>query len=183
MKHHSRISLIHIIFLVTLVIYGCVWWWLRTVMVDIEQSAERAHEYKEKMQQELSVRTLLNQTRPDIDILSRTVLAKDGDVDFIEYLETLAKQQQVTLVIASVREETMPSFDMRRFQLTAKGSWSSVMRFLQLVEQMPIYTSVQNIGLTMQDSIAMAPSGKSSSLKKTFPTWQLALEFVVYKVK
>lgn len=104
----------------------------------IAQSAEQE-------QRLLSVKALVFETAPLREKLAGYRIAKDDAVSFITGLETLGRETNVSVTIASVEvaPRTAEGVENLRLVVRFEGSWSDVVRYLGLLELLPLEGRVE----------------------------------------
>lgn len=112
---------------------------ISTLINDIEQNAKQ-----ESVQN--STKQLLAETAPLRRKLAGYRIAKDEAASFIEMLETVGRSVGVLVTIESVevaaRTASPPAEDLR-LAVRFEGHWQSVVRFLGLLELLPVEGRVE----------------------------------------
>ncbi len=103
---------------------------------------------------------LVTETATLREKLLEYTIGKDGTVTFIGLLEKSGREVGVEVLIDSVvPKEVVSSKDVEtlRFALKATGSWSSVVRFLGLLELLPYESDIENVVVSKSESVAESP--------------------------
>jgi len=134
---------------------------------------------KEMQDYVFSTKKLLENVVDDTEVLKSFILAKDEDVLFIEGLESVAKNNNLTIVIDSLNientKELAPSgVAILKVKLKVKGSWASVYRFLSLTESLPVKTKTDKFVLIK----TVTGQGQDSSASDV---WEGVLDISVLK--
>jgi Tfp pilus assembly protein PilO len=106
------------------------------------------------------------------------LVAPDGIVEFVEYIEKTAVAAGVTLSVDDLRTEeippkALPKLEYLRVTVSAKGSWGGVLRFASLVETLPYQVYIG--GLTLETD-GTAEKGKGV-------LWRVGINATVPKLK
>ena len=124
----------------------------------------------------ISTQRAIQNLEPELDKIN--IISKDGDVDFIEGLESLARQNNLSINIDSlVREENKNSGPVStlKISLTTKGSWTSTYKFLLAIESLPYKVKINEY------SFANELSGDTKPLAGN--SWQSKFKFDVLEHK
>jgi len=127
---------------------------------------------------------VIESVNTDISRINNSIVAKDGDVSFIENLETLAKSNGLTITIDSLIFEDSPqtsSAGLTVFRINAKtrGNWAGTYTFLSQLESSPFKIKINKF--TFLGSEGETLDGKKPSLSNI--VWQGAFEIAVLKYK
>jgi hypothetical protein len=180
----SRKSLINtFIFLAILVValLGCNYYLYRDVKIrnlhisDLEYDLSQEEENKAYL---ASTQKLLQNISPDIEDLNDSIISKDGDVEFIENFENLAKNNGLKITIDSLVFEEIkgfPSASVTSLKIRAKteGSWSGTYVFLNQIEALPFKIKINKFSLINRT--------ETLDKDKTNSIWQSTFEIVVLK--
>jgi len=131
-------------------------------------ASEQGNSSKAKVLSNLASSTLMDRNR-----LSTFFVSSDDIVSFITAIEALGPASQSTVVITSIDADPLTNaisgaIGHAHAHIDANGSWSSVMRLLDLAEQMSYIVSISHVRL----------SNGSSDLKSA-NTWKLAFDIQV----
>ncbi len=91
-------------------------------------------------------------TQPDIDNLRNFFVKKQGEVDFIEFVEKTARDQGLEIKINSVSLDAPTSLATHGMEylvlrVEVKGTWLSVWNFSKLLPTLPYSVDVNSIAL------------------------------------
>jgi len=122
-----------------------------------------------------ALRSVVKDTQHQRDQLAVLLLPSDGEVPFIEQIETLAKNsglQTKTNNVSSIGgdTETTKTFQM---QEETTGSWNNTLYFLNQLENLPYNIRVQRISLQGQIVVG----------KSTAPSWTATFDISVTEKK
>src|SRR3989344_2860976 len=139
-------------------------------------------EYQIKRRQYIvSLQRTLQSTDSDITRINNSIVPVDGDVEFIEDLERMARENGLFIGIDSLIFEESPLFasstiNILKIKAKTSGSWPSTYRFLAQIESLPFKVKVNNFGLgsSVQDT---------GSASKPTNSWQSTFEIHVLKYK
>ncbi len=96
-------------------------------------------------------------TRGDIDMLQNFFVKKQGEVEFIEFLEQSAKERGLEIKIDSVsldstKEMANHGMEYLVLKFNVSGTWGSVWNFSQALEVLPYSTDVNSLALLRIDA-------------------------------
>ncbi len=132
----------------------------------------------------ISAQRTIKSMTADIDKIKNSIVAKDGDVNFIESLESLARQNGLSSTIDSLvisNDTALASSSVTFLKIKARtvGSWYGSYRFVSELESMPFKIEVDKLDIS-------SPSfGEESGVKKSDVAsgWQVDFEISVLKYK
>ena len=127
----------------------------------------------------LSLRHLVQESQGDIDTLNSLIIPKDGDVLFIEKVESLAKNSGLSVTIDNLNLEEIPSLSengmsILHIRLKGQGTWSAVYLFVSKLESIPFKIKI--------DRLVMGVSNTDTS-KNLKSNWQMGADLSVLKLK
>lgn len=96
------------------------------------------------------VNRALEQLREYDTVLDTFFVEQEDAVKFVEQIESLARNVDVTLSITKLKLEESKnkgSFGQILLDLKIKGSWTNVMNFIMLIENMPKAITIQNVSM------------------------------------
>ena len=125
----------------------------------------------------VSTKKMMDEHMGDINNINNSIISKDGDVTFIENLETIAKNNNLAVEINSLQFEDNPqlsSAGLTSFKIIIKtvGNWGGTYRFLSQLESSSFKVKINKSSIIYND--LLAESGGA---------WQGAFEIVVLKYK
>jgi hypothetical protein len=137
-----------------------------------------------KQQNMISMDQLVEKARPDILLIDNSIIAKDGDVAFIEDLEEIARKNGLDINIESLSFEDNPqvaSSTMTTLKVKAgtKGSWAGTYKFLAQVEALSFRVKVNNFAFVNSSDETVFNRKKTSNPQG----WQSRFEISVLKYK
>ncbi len=91
--------------------------------------------------------------KANLDKAETLLVDLDVPLDFINFLESIARESQIELGIASASSKAADSssWGFLTYQMTATGSFTSFLRFLTKIEASPYLTEVQGINIVKSD--------------------------------
>lgn len=116
----------------------------------LEYGKKRAEaEAQEILQKGLSEALL--KTKDERTFLTLQILEDDDVIELLSLIETLGKEQGVTLTTSSLNVEKIDrKFETLAVNLEVNGSYASVMNMLNLLEHLPYQSSIFTIQLERQ---------------------------------
>lgn len=139
-----------------------------------------------RQQYTISLEHTIENITPDIDLVNKSLIAKDGDVDFIENLEGLAKSNGLAITIDSLildnNNPILEGSDITLLRVKAKteGNWLGTYTFLSELESMPLKIKVDKLGFA---SIGDEPQTGTKKQVKSNRIWQSIFEITILKYK
>lgn len=109
-----------------------------------ERAVARAHQ--ESLTELVKI---LEDTKVERESLISRILGENGVVDFLTLIESIEKEQNVTLKTDSLTVEPISDiFERLVINISVTGSYSSVVHVLKLLEQLPYQSTIRktNIG-------------------------------------
>jgi len=136
----------------------------------------------QKKLQERELTTLYADTQEDRSRVDKYVVSEDKIVNFIETIEKIGSDSLADVEMSSINVEKANSKDKKNngyinAHLNVRGSWSSVMRALILIENLPYNVDIGHINLVY--------SGASDIDKNNAKVneWTLSLDIKVLTAK
>lgn len=171
----KNIELLIVILLLNISAGGCYIFLFREIKAKNEHISGlvnqiEAEANKENMQN--SMKTLIVETAPLREKLDGYVIGQESAVSFLELLERIGSDVGAAVDIESVGEDELQQgeFESLRLMLKVNGEWSEVVRFLGLLELLPVEGKVKQVTVSRSDGENEEP-------------WQGALTFIVLKAK
>jgi len=163
------------------------------IFIDIKNRNEHAsvllHDVNAEIAKQeyiVSLEHTIESLTPDLDRVNSSVIAKDGDVKFIEDLETMAKSNGLKITIDSLMlENNNPTLvgsglTVLRVKAKTEGNWSGTYTFLSELESLPLKIKIDKFGFASLGGDVPADGKKPV---KTNKVWQSILEIIVLKHK
>ena len=133
----------------------------------------------------ISTQKAMQSISPDLALVNNSIISKDGDVDFIGNLESIARGDGLTIEISSLvfdNNPVVPSDLTGILKIDAKvnGSWLATYTFLSQMESSPFKIKIDRFNFvnttdpTLSESKRAALSGSA---------WQSDFEIDVLKYK
>jgi len=91
-------------------------------------------------------------SRDNILLLQTFFIQKEGEVDFIEFIEQSARSQGLEVSISTVSVDSPKNINMYGMEyfildFTVKGSWSQVFNFSRMLQVLPYAHNLQSVNL------------------------------------
>jgi Tfp pilus assembly protein PilO len=177
-----------LVILLVVVAAGCIGFWLliRHTVQEIYVAEAAAEEAKVNFQEENALKNLLGEVGPDIQKLNTRIIAPEGTVAFITYIESLARSAGVGITINSVdvkdstKELEKEKFELLMLTIHAEGAWKEIYTFISMVESLPYKVVIESVGLS-QD--AFTQSNASGTAQTVSHTWKGNIMIKVLKRK
>lgn len=137
-----------------------------------------------KRQYILSLQRTFQSTDSDIALVNNSIIPTEDGVKFIEDIESMARNNGLTIDIDSLGFEDSTLFSsstITTLKVRAKttGSWGGTYHFLSEIESLPIKVKINNLGLLS----SIKDDGSTSKTKKPTALWQSTFEINVLKYK
>jgi len=134
---------------------------------------------QDKQQKMSLMNNMIEENKDYIDLVENSVIPKDGNVPFIETIESLASENNLVMTIQSLSFEDSEGLNdkgMTLFKIrsTTKGSWANTYSFLALLEALPLSLKIENLAL-IYSSTELAGNIR--------PEWQMSIDMKVLKYK
>ncbi len=128
-------------------------------------------------------------TQGDRAKIASYIVSKDGVVDFIKLIESIASKSNMEISIKTVRESgtveqaTSSPKVMLSLPLSVTGTWQNIMLFLALLESLPYRITLSKVDFRRIESEEVLDTKKKSQFSKSNPGWQGDFELSVLKFK
>lgn len=132
----------------------------------------------------ISMQKMVDGLGPDIYKIDNSIVPKNGDVDFIEDLEKLAKDRKLKIEIESLTISTDPkesSGEVVTLKVRAKveGPWKDSYLFISEVESFPFKVKINKLSIVGTEEV-VSGTGKLNTINSK---WQTTFEINVLKYK
>jgi len=129
------------------------------LMQNVWEKAARVSAYKndiifgdQKKQHAESLLSSFEAMQPDVDSLRNFFLKRSGEVDFIEFVEKIAKDEGLEIKINSVSLDSPAplathGMEYLVLRVEVKGTWPSLWNFSKLLPTMPYSVDVNSLAL------------------------------------
>jgi Tfp pilus assembly protein PilO len=122
----------------------------------------------------------LQDSKSDIDKVDGSILSSDGNVGFIEKIETLAKDNSLNISIDSLSVEDIPTIDSNsltslKIRASAQGSWPDMVVFLTKLESMPFVMRVEKFDLLNSSDNPIGLPPPTSSKQNWLSTFEIRI--------
>lgn len=118
------------------------------------QYTEKNIERLEMIERENAFDTMnatLEETVREREVLTQTVLAHDGLIQFLAFIEELSREQGVLLTTSSLSEISInETFQDLVIDARVEGSYASVMHVMKLFEHLPYQINLHTVSLERQ---------------------------------
>ena len=140
----------------------------------------------EKQQHLSSMEQIINNTDSNIAVVESSIVQKGEDVKFIENLETMAKNNRLSINIKSLslsKPATVVSKDLvvLSIDMDLTGSWTDMYSFLQQLELMPIKVKINTASLS--DNPSISPDNNAGTGVIINKQWQGTFKISVLNYK
>ncbi len=134
----------------------------------------------------LAMQKMVQETDAQVLQINNSIVASDGDVHFIESIESIAKNNGIGITIDSLTLEDDPVFQgsnivSLKIKAKTQGSWAGNYAFLTQVESLPFKIKIDTFGLvkTSDTSATLDPKQKGNTPSE----WQTSFQIHVLKYK
>jgi len=132
----------------------------------------------------LSMQKVVDGLGPEIYKIDNSIVPKNGDVDFIEDLEKLAKDRNLKIEIESLTltadpKETSGQVTNLKVRAKVEGPWKDSYLFVSEMEAFPFKVKINKLSIIGTEEV-VSGAGKSSILNSK---WQTTFEINVLKYK
>jgi hypothetical protein len=133
----------------------------------------------------ISEQKKINDIDLEINLINNSIIPKEGEIEFIENLELIARENGLSMEINSlVFDDNLnlasSSTEILKIKAKTKGSWSGNYEFLARLESLPVKIKINKFGLTNTSSDIISGVSKNSLLNNI---WQSTFEIDVLKYK
>jgi hypothetical protein len=187
MKNHNSLKkIIFILSLFVLVLFVAQYFVYRDIKIKNQKIsvAERDLLLQENRQEYLiSTEKLITAIGSDLQKIDASILAVDGEVNFINSLEDIAAKNKLKFdpefLGSDENDPTLKNTNIKTFTIRAKitGSWADTYTFISELESNPVKIKINNL------SISNVSSDSGIDVKKNGSIWQSVFEIVVLKYK
>lgn len=182
MKHHSRYYTIIMLSACILILGGAYYVVVKTLWSKAASVATYKNEIVSGEQKKQFASLMLKSfesSQIDISLLQRVFIKRQGEVDFIEYVENTAKEQgvEITMDVSLDSPKNLTTYNMEYLVLniSVKGSWARVWNFSRILEVLPYSINVR--------SLALLKEGGSESDVSSAGSWKGVYNIKVLKKK
>ncbi len=162
-----------------------LFWLIGMVTVNIADIGTKIDTELRRSENSMAVKSLMEKTKTERAQLENNLIPHDGEVEFIELLESFGGQIGARTSIDGVSFEavkissTTPmigDLEIIKVRLQVTGDWSQINSYLYLVENLPYRTTIDRLDTVL--------GGESVLLgKNTKRSWNLTMDISVYKKK
>ena len=145
---------------------------LINIKTDLVQPNDSLHGVS-KLQKEYQL------VEPDFNKIKSFFIDPNAPVDFIKFLETIAKDSSVSIKISPITMEASETdpWKFLSYQISSNGSYDNIMEFLERVENSNYLIKIQNLELR---KAAIADSGLPLQRKAVLGDMSLNLTIKVF---
>lgn len=132
----------------------------------VAEAADQVSSFSLKNDNLSSLQSALVNAEQGMKEIDEYYIAPDGAVDFIDIIESIAKNRGLTVSVGSVETSDVDK-DTKDFQehlvlrLKTEGSWANMGQFLRLIENLPYNAYITEAELTKLDPTGTQNAGKS----------------------
>ncbi|HRH27081.1 MAG TPA: hypothetical protein PLZ99_02900 [Parcubacteria group bacterium] len=171
--------------LLSLLLFGVIYYVYREIRIKnetiltIEQdlnSKSTKHEYLASLQK------LFESIEPKINKVESTIIPKQGEVAFIEDLESMARNLNIDITIDSLNlssdtKSSTTTLSVLNVRAKYSGSWPNVYRFISEMESQEYKVKINRITLSNQEELTATRN------PNTHKNWQGVFEISVLEYK
>ncbi len=184
-RHLKKILVMSVIFVVA------IWVLTAFVFLGIKNKNEHISDLRNelsfqmtKQQNMISMEQIVEKASPEISLVDNSIIAKDGDVAFIEGLEEIARSNGLSIEIESLNFEdtslvASSGVTTLKVRANTKGSWPSTYKFLAQVESLTFKVKINNFAFINSSDETVFNRKKTSNPLG----WQSKFEISVLKYK
>lgn len=187
---HSNKSLKRILIILLLIcfaVFALIYLAIRDIRLKNENISSISQELLTKTDKQeylLTTERLIENISSDLKKVDSYIVARDGDVGFIEELESLARENGLTISIDSLSVEDSKDLEASgvttlKIRAKTKGRWSGTYTLLSQLESLPYRISVNNFSAV--DTTDIPVGGKRPTTPSS--NWQSSFEIQVLKYK
>ncbi len=187
MKNLATKTLIVLLGLISLALAGLIFigfTYIKNKSISTSDTVRKVEESSNNSILAQSINSSGNSSANEIDKLDNLALSQEKLVNFIETLEGLGRNMNVSVKIVSVNSEPgkgEDSPDKIYFKIEALGNWSGTMQFLHAIESLPYRTMINNSNLSLTNGSESAATASSTNSQKK--TWKLSTDLSAYSFK
>ncbi|HRH26400.1 MAG TPA: hypothetical protein PLF31_02945 [Candidatus Paceibacterota bacterium] len=146
-----------------ILLYAAMFYHLYTIERGSNSLGAEVVVLKKVSDEQMSLRQLESEVKDDVVALQNSVVTSDGQVDAINFLESVAREEGTFIEILSVSERPQEPYAALDFKLVSEGSWKEVMTFLAKLESMSLKARILRVDLERIDSVRINDPGAGSS--------------------
>lgn len=182
-KSKFILSILAVIFILSADVY--LFWLIDKTSLNITEIGTNIDHEMKVAESNLLTRQQLNKTKSDRSKLDIYLIPHDGEVAFIEEIETLGRRVGVKVLIDGVNFEAVknssstPSavnLEIIKVKLEAAGTWNEINSYLYLIENMPYRLTINRVDTVF----GLDPTTVGKSTRRV---WNLSADISVYKQK
>lgn len=186
MKSNHLIKIIIFLSICSLVLLAAYFF----LFMDIKKKNENISEQMQYLSSEISredyavtTQKLLDGLKSDISRIKSSIVPVSGEVVFIEGLEAIARQNNLTINIDSIvvdgdQKNSSTTITTLKIKASTKGSWTNTYKFISQLEFLPYKIKLNSLVLSKADDVGV----EAGALKVKNP-WQTSFEINVLKYK
>lgn len=131
----------------------------------------------------ISTGKVIQNKSDDIDRVHRSIVSSTEDVQFIESLESMAGDNNLSIEIQSLNLEensksTTSPITTLRISAKTKGGWTGTYKFLKQIESMPVKVRINSYSF-----VSNTNNSESTTTKNFKSVWDSSVELSVLKYK
>ncbi len=177
-KTQSFKGIIIFLALVVILLFGAIYFLFQSIKGENENASniQNSIDISTKQNQyTLSLQESIQNASGDIKKVNDSILSFDKDVNFIEQLENLARENGLSVSIDSLSVGDTPNVSSDNLtsleiQASAQGSWAGMMVFLSKLESMPFAMRVERFDLANSSNNSPNLSGVKNSTPQYWRT-------------
>lgn len=177
-------KVISILGIITVLLFVAIYFVFNEIRLKNEKIAVVEHDLSEKnnrFDHLLSMQNLISNIEPDIEKLNQSIVSKNGDVDFIESLESMARFYNLSIKIDSLTLVSDPQASSStpltlKLKATTVGSWTNSYLFFSEIESMPFRIKIEKSSIFVNNDAVV-----TDTTQATNNTWKGTVELSVLK--
>ena len=178
-KHSKKwlLVIVTVILLIFLGVYGFTFWYLQNNIKNTRYELSKAHALEGQQSTFDNAEHALHDVSSSRDIVDASFIASDGEVAFINSIESLAKSIGLDITTQDVAfSQPIHNSYGRDLEITiiTSGSWRANVHFIELIETLPFHIVISQTILTKQSSVL-----QKGDEKKPSEYWQSVIHFSV----
>lgn len=171
MSTKNKLVLAIFVLIIVCILYSICLWFLFFFKDKTKEYVNREQEYITDIESQKFIENTIKEIGDDLNLLSESVIKKEEEIVFIEFIESLAKENNLNLIIASVDEIKKDVFNELNFKIAVEGTWTSVMKFVSLLENSKYRLIFKQMSISLIENTSVSRSQK----------WRASIDFIAVK--
>lgn len=184
MKHISKKELSSLAIMMTILVaiigaYTFFFISVRERATRADEIAARANELEDKNSSFSRMSAFFKDHAGDIERINNRFVKESEIVTFAERVEELALFTGTQVTLESLEPESRTSGAVLAMRVRARGSFSGVMKFAELIHEFPALIEVRSLSIVRRDERASNEDLPSSLAGSKNPLWEISLSAVI----